>query len=183
MEAATYIRTRNNIENQRKIFRNIRYMEGKMKGGFTSKLEVIKDGTTKEYTDKNDIENLTIKANEAKYHQTEGGSQLLQPSFATSLGAHGKGPDINKVLDGTYLPPPNTSIATSDFLTSCKINALSPSPIRDTPVQRFFKQQKSWKIRNEKTCTYNHHIGHFKSIFKDKRLSCCFFNVRISQKY
>ena len=175
IEAATYIRTRNNIENQRKLFRNIRHMEGKIKGGFTSKLEVTTDGTTKEFTEKNDIENLIIKANEEKYHQTEGGSQLLQPSFAASLGAHGEGPEINKVLDGTYTPPPNASVATSDFLTSCKIDALSPHPSRDTPVQRFFKQKKSWKTRKEKTCTYNHHIGHFKSIFKDKRLSWLFF--------
>ena len=42
-------------------------------------------------------------------------------------------------------------------------------------VSRFKYQKASWMTRKEKTCTNNHHIGHFKAIFKDKSLSWLFF--------
>ena len=171
-EAATYLKTRNAIESKRRLFRNIRHIEGKMRGGFTSKIEVKSNNMTVEYTDRNSIEEKTIQANEVKYHQTEGGSQFLQNDFIASLGHHGEGPDINKVLQGNYTPPPSASLETQEYLSSCHFDG-SPPP--STPISRYLQQKKSWRTRKESTCTYNHHIGHFKSIFRDKRLSWFFF--------
>ena len=178
-EAATYLRTRNSIENKRRLFRNIRYIEGKLKGGVTSKIEVTNGNVTTEYTDKQNIEANIMKTNEAKYHQTEGGSQLLEEEFTAELGLHGEGPEIKKVLEGTYIPPPSATQATKDFLSACR----SDSNINTSSViNRFLRQKKSWTKRKERTCTYNHHIGHFKSIFTDKRLSWFFSSGQIFLK-
>ena len=170
--AATYIRTRNAIENKRRLFRNIKFIEGKTIGGFTTKVDVTQNNTIVEYTDRNNIEAAIIKANESKYHQTEGSSQFLNKEFTDSLGLHGEGLDTSKVTKGTYIPPAATSEETRDFLLACKSSITTVQP---DIISRFTAQKNSWKIRKEKTCTYNQHIGHFKSIFKDRRLSWFFF--------
>ena len=56
VKAATYIRTLNNIERQRKLYQNIKVMEDKIKGGSTSKVTITgDDGVTKEYLNKTSI--------------------------------------------------------------------------------------------------------------------------------
>jgi len=61
-----------------------------------------------------------IKSNERKYHQTEGGSQLLEPFLTQDIGTFGDGPKVNKILAGTYSPPPSSTDATIAFLEACK---------------------------------------------------------------
>ena len=61
VKAATYIRTLNNIERQRKLYQNIKVMEDKIKGGSTSKVTITgDDGVTKEYLNKISIEEVIV---------------------------------------------------------------------------------------------------------------------------
>ena len=69
--AATFIRNLHHVETQRRMFRNIRHMEGKIKGGSTNKLIQKQDGIEIEFTKKTDIEKLCAIRNENLYHQTE----------------------------------------------------------------------------------------------------------------
>ena len=48
--------------------------------------------------------------NEAKYHQTEGGSQLLTELLLKDLGEFGNGPEVIHVLNGSYISPPSSSL-------------------------------------------------------------------------
>ena len=61
------------------------------------------------------------------------------------LGEYGEGPEVRKVLDGTFLPPPSASIATKDFLSACKqhegVGQLSNE--KDT-VQRYRTNKKNY---------------------------------------
>ena len=176
MNAAVFLRNANHIEAQRRLFRNIRHMEGKMKGGSTSKLTTQVNGVTTEHTDKDSIESIIAIANEKKYHVTEGGSQLLSREYIQSFGLHGEGTDIQKVLDGNYIALQSATNATKDFLTACKYDdearALAQQP---DIVDRYKDHVATWKVRQEKTCSHHHHMGHYKSIFKDKYLSWFFF--------
>ena len=53
VKAAEYIRSLNRIEDQRKLFQNIRVMGKKIKGGSTSKVTITsEDGSIQEYTGK-----------------------------------------------------------------------------------------------------------------------------------
>ena len=121
MKAAVFLRNQNKIEEQRRMARNVRRMEGKIKGGSTTEV-IINDnlGNKVELVNKVDIERAMAVDNEKVGHQTEGGSQILTPEFIKCLGNYGEGPDINSVLTGTFQCPENTSAATKDFLDACK---------------------------------------------------------------
>ena len=177
MKAATFIRMANQIESQRRMYRNIRHMEGKVKGGSTSKITVTSEaGHTVEYTSKKEIEKILIQENEKTDHQTEGGSQLLLPEFIKDVGHYGEGPRINDIMSGEYIPPNQATTSTKDFLATCTREKIAKEmAVPPDIVSRFKYQKTSWMTRKEKTCTNNHHIGHFKAIFKDKSLSWLFF--------
>ena len=72
MKAVTFLHTTNNIEAQRRMYRHIRQMEGKVKGGSTSKITTLSPtGSPIELTPNIDIEKIISDENEKKYHQTE----------------------------------------------------------------------------------------------------------------
>ena len=97
--------------------------------------------------------------NEKLGHQTEGGSQLLSPAYTKSLGHHGEGPDIDAVLNGTFIFLDNTTGATRYFILACKSNPdiLSIKP-NNNIAGSYSITKKLWNIRQEKTCIYGKHI-------------------------
>ena len=152
-------------------------MEGKMKGGNTTKV-IIEDkhGAVIEVTNRKEIDTVMARENEKMGHQTEGGSQLLTKDYITCLGNHGEGPDVQEVLDGTFKFPPNTTDATKDFITACKYNPeVDTVNIRSTNSTRYKDVKRLWSIRKEKTCTYGKHIGHYKAVMQHAWLSWLFF--------
>ena len=92
----------------------------------------------------------------------------------SKLGKYGEGQDIHKVLNGTLIPPEGTSEATNDLLTVCKKVKGATVKQLDT-VLRYKETVHSWKIRKEKTSTYNHHIVHYTSVMKYNFLSWFYF--------
>ena len=148
-------------------------MEVKLKGDSTYKATVTEEyGETKEYTDKIPIEKLIADENEAKYHQTEGGSQLLTKPFLKNLGEFGNGPEVINMLNGSYVPPTSSSLTIKSFLDECKFNDEARNMAKhDNITTRYKEQVKLWTIRKENPCSYHQYIGHFKAIFKDKYLS------------
>ena len=60
---------------QRRLFRDIRTMENKIRGGSTTQVTITnKQGKAVEYTERKDIEKLIAKSTENKWHQIEGDS-------------------------------------------------------------------------------------------------------------
>ena len=60
------------------------------------------DGLKSDLTERADVESAVMRENERKYHQTEGGSELLDGVFQNDFGSFGEGPAIDEVLQGTY---------------------------------------------------------------------------------
>ena len=84
-----------------------------------------------------EIERAIIKGNEAKYHKTEGTSDLLSPEFIRLCGHYGEKEDIEKVLDGTFITPTSTSDAAKAFLEACqRPNEVSDIKEDEDPVNR-----------------------------------------------
>ena len=127
-------------------------MEGKSKGVGTNMVTSKNNrGKTIKHTSKEEIEEAIITSNERKYHQTEGGSQLLDPPFISKLGKHGEGLETENVLNGDFVFPPNTSDATKDFLNACKIHPLTETTTDSGNLRKKYKATlHSWKIRREK---------------------------------
>jgi len=176
IKAAVHLRNMNRIEAVRTLFRNIRYMEGKMRAGASAQIIVTNaDGSSSELTKKEEVEAAIIKSNERKYHQTEGGSQLIEPFLTRDIGTFGDGPKVTEILDGTYSPPPESTDATIAFLEACKRPTdLLTTPQKSTPA-RYWAKVKTWRQRKETTTSANQHIGHFKAVMQHQSLSWLFF--------
>jgi hypothetical protein len=179
MKAATAIRNMNRIEGQRRLFRRIRHIEGKIKGGNTTQVTITsQDGSRKEYTSQKDVESNIITNNDLKRHQTEDGHcQFLLPEFTDIFGHFGEGPATRETLQGTLDPPPISTEATLDFLEACEYapGAEDLAQQQQTLTSRFKASRYLWNIRKEKTSTYNQHLGHYKAVMKDNYLSWFFF--------
>ena len=178
IKMAVHLRGMNRLEGIRRLFRNIRFMEGKIRGGSTTQVTVTApDGTVREFTSRSEVEEQIIEENERKYHQTEsGGCQLTDEVFVRQLGTHGNGPAVQSVLDGTYVPPPEASEETIEFLEACQYVDNVQSVIgTDNVITRYRNMVASWANRKEKTTSYHHHIGHYKAVMKDEYLSWFFF--------
>jgi hypothetical protein len=82
---------------------------------------------------------------------------------------------VNKILDGTYSPPPSSTDATIAFLEDCKRpdNFIDSTP-KSTPA-RYWNVVRTWRQRKEKTTSANQHIGHFKAVMQHPSLSWLFF--------
>ena len=143
VKAATYIRTLNNIERQRRLYQNIKVMEDKIKGGSTSKVTITdNEGVTKEYLNKTSIEQVIANYNEYKYHASEGSSQLHHPALTSKLGTYGEGPEIDQVLKGTFQFPPNCNTYTKDCLENCKcVDSVDSVRERDDIRTRYVKPE------------------------------------------
>ena len=176
IKAAVHLRNMNRVEEIRTLFRNIRYMEGKIRAGASAQITVTNaDGSFSELTDKDEVEAAIIKSNERKYHQTEGGSQLLEPFFTQDIGTCGDGPKVNEILNGTYLPPPASTDATIAFLEACKRPDNFIDATHQSAPTRYWNQVRTWRQRKEKTTSANQHIGHFKAVMTHSSLSWLFF--------
>ena len=137
IKASVHLQNMNRIEAVRTLFRNIRYMEGKMRAGASAQIIVTNaDGSSSELTKKEEVESAIIQSNERKYHQTEGGPQLIEPFLTRDIGTFGDGPKVDDILDGTYSPPPASTDATVAFLEACKRpDNLTPNTPTSTPEQ------------------------------------------------
>jgi hypothetical protein len=142
------VRNMNRIEAQHQLFRNIRYMEEKLSAGSTTQVTVTSpDGLTTELTQRDEVEKAVMAENERKFHQTEGGSQLLSDRFVRDIGKFGNGPSVANILEGTYDHPPEATEATKDFLNACQrpINLVEwPT---ESVVFRYWNLVKAWKTR------------------------------------
>ena len=175
--AATYLRELNEKEAIRILFHRIKLIEKRINAGTTSQIQrTQEDGTIVKLVLRKEIEQAIIKGNEAKYHETEGTSDLLSPEFIKLFGHYGEKEDIEKVLDGTFIPPISTSEAATAFLEACqRPNEIGDIKEDEDPVNRFHTFIKNWKCRKERTSSANQHIGHYKAGIKHPYISWCLF--------
>ena len=165
--AATYLRNMNRIEAQRQLFRNIRFMEEKLTAGSTTQVTISSpEGRTIELTQREEVEKVVMAENERKFHQTEGGSQLLSDRFVRDIGKFGDGPAVEEVLE--------TTEATKEFLTACKQPRHLVERPAESVVARYWHLVKAWKTQKEHTASASQHIGH-KAIMGHSSLSWLFF--------
>ena len=103
--ATTFFRNMSHLDNQRRIFRNIRHMEGNTKRDSTSKITLTNnDSSVKEFNTKESVEEVTEMENNSKSRQTEGGNQFLSKEFVAEFGTFREGRRVQDILDGHYNP-------------------------------------------------------------------------------
>lgn len=165
--ASIHIQNLTRQENTRALFRRIRYMERKIHNLSTSRLTVTrKEGKDKEISTKNKIEAYIISANKKKYHQTEGQGQLQKGQLLREVGVMGTGPQSDKILNGTYYPPPGTSEVAMSFLKVMK----RPENFRPIPPPSYHDFCVGWKKAKECTSSNGPHFGHYKAAIENPRI-------------
>ena len=164
---ATEIRSMGNKEAQRSTSRRVRTVLGKNARTGTSKIEILhKDGTITEITQPNKMVHHIIGENQAKYNQN-GDCPLFEDELLRDLGILGDGPEVHKVLDGTYKPPPSASWATRRWLRQMKITNGTARKEITTSLKEY---RKGWKMAKERTASGELHMGHFKVGATHKRI-------------
>ena len=158
--AASHLRSLNDREAQRDAARHIKAVTKKIDNCSTTQVIVIRDdGSTVEITEKHAMENAIMHENEKKYHQCEGACPLLEGRLLQDIGLLGDGPAAASILDGTYVPPPDTDRGTALFLQALK----RPPNVTQAPANTLTSFKRGWKLVKEKTSSGRLHFGHFKA--------------------
>jgi len=145
--AASHLKRMNKDEDQRQLFRKIKFREGKLGKTSTTNITVTsKHGETIELTKQGEIEAALLDVNESKYHQTEsGGSQFLTGTLLKDVGPLGLGTCVDQILDGTYEPDSTLSQATKYFLLQMKRLPDCEEDLK--PLQTVQEFKRSWELR------------------------------------
>ena len=141
-----------------------KYTEGKSrKPGTTLVTQQQTDGRTTEITDKIQLEKVIVEEKLKKYHQTKGACPLLDESWIfRNIGAFGEGPQVEAILDGTYVCPDNYYQAMKTFLKHLQrpntVSNKEPPTLMSLAAYR-----ESWKTVKENTSLQRPHIGMYKA--------------------
>ena len=148
-------------EAQRDNARTIQYVLHKTHGGGTAMVIVVRNGVIVELTSKFDIEQALLMENLRKYHQIEGFSQLLLGPLLDDIGLLGEGPQVDNILDGSYIVPDGTTTGTRLYLSSM----IRPTGTDCTRKKYSIEDFKlGWKKMKERTSSHGPaHFGHYKA--------------------
>ena len=159
VSVATEIKNQKLREEQRRTARRAKYVLERNQRCGTTMIQIKSRGKTIDVTDKSQMERLIIAENEKKYHQTETRCPLLHGQLLADIGLLGEGPEVENILNGTYICPHDTPKAVKLWLENLYI------PNRDkrqATVQTLREYRSGWKRVKEYTSSGDLHFGHFK---------------------
>jgi hypothetical protein len=165
-------RARNAIrmEDQRDAARHMRFVLGTARAGSVSRLEHLVDGEWIEVSTQEDVERVLIMEFDGRFRLTEGTPMMVEP-LLSKLTLVGVSEDARKVLDGTFVCPPEVDAFTRAYLTALTASANITSKIPSSVSREDF--QNYWKKAKERTSSSisGLHFGHWKACGQDDLLS------------
>jgi hypothetical protein len=146
-------------------------MRRRSKGLSTSGVLVsTNNGPKRLVTEQSTLEDVIIAENERKFHQTEGQCPLLEGKLLEDIGLCATGAEVSHIMQGTYIPPPDTTHATKSFLRACKQNITTNK--NDVYEHLSFDHYcKAWSHAKEKTGSGLVHFGHWKAGIQDEKIA------------
>ena len=146
----------------------------KLNSGGTMKLEIKnpKGQGTIEITDKEQIEVILMQTNEEKF-RLACATPFVQGKLADDLGPRGLTKKAEDVLQGTYIPPPDTHLGALNFLQSVQMSdaILNAPPISSAITAA--QHTTFWRNQRESTQSSPSglHFGFMKTTAKIPRLA------------
>ena len=172
-EKATVIRKRKLNEEVRYSHRQIKYARGKHSSGGTMKLHVKgADGSISEVTDKEEMEDILMQANEEKFRSASDTPFAIEP-LKSIVGPCAMTREAELMLQGQYSCPENIHKGAKDFIaaTAMPSRIISSKPVSSviTPDQH----RTFWKSQRESTQSSpsGMHFGFMKATCKDDKLN------------
>ena len=151
-------------EEYRNLSIQIKYIEGKFrKSGTTFVTKKQTDGRILDITDKTPLEKLIISANVKKYHQTSVAFLLLDdPQLYSDISAFDEVPQVEAIIDGTYVCPDDTYPSVKTFLRQLK-RPPTVSGKEPAILTSFTKYIAYWKKVKENISLQGPHIRMYKA--------------------
>ena len=165
-DAATHLTNLLRREQQRRMFRHIKYVSGQLRSGsVTSVIAPLgQDQAWIEVSTKLDIERACLEENERRFRQANGTPFMVEP-LRLLIGDMGIGPTADAILLGTFIIPDGTDPFAAKLLPFL---AMSPA-IRDSlPIATTIDTptyMAGWQRAKERTSSgpSGLHFGHFKA--------------------
>ena len=165
-DAATHLTNLLRREQQRRMFRHIKYVSGQLRlGSVTSVIAPLgQDQAWIEVSTKLDIERACLEENERRFRQANGTPFMVEP-LRSLIGDMGIGPTADAILSGTFIIPDGTDPFAAKLLPFL---AMSPA-IRDSlPIATTIDTptyMAGWQRAKERTSSgpSGLHFGHFKA--------------------
>ena len=107
----------------------------------------LEDGSIIEATGKEEIENICLEENESKFTQTNS-TPFMNGQLLQDVGFNGEKEGGEKILQGTYTPPADTTRAAKAYIKElCKPQDLIHTPLPQITTTDF---QAGWKQMKER---------------------------------
>ena len=162
------IKKLNATEKSRSMFRKLAHINNKVHDLSTKSVTVKTPSGDKVITQKEELEQVIMDSNRAKYHQTEATCPFMKDPLLNDFGELGIGPQTTNALKGQYAPSEKLSPQTRDYIELCR---LPQEEFVINPLTRSFAYfTKSWQKMKEKTSSRDLHFGHYKAVTDDNDL-------------
>ena len=166
-----------NTEKTRRTFRRLNPFKKKQKGKPVVKLYTSADGTRREVTDKQGMENAVMFENNARFLQSKNTPFLFGPLFQ-DIGLLGDSTAASKILDGTYHNPDLPEV-TQLYLKQLQrpVHVVTNEKLRTFDINDHIS---GWNKAKEKTASDPHNLSfsHFKAGVKHKEIAAMDYILR-----
>jgi hypothetical protein len=148
-------------EQQRRSARKIKYVLQKTLGSGVTKISLLNhQGEWEETTDKQRIERGCANENATKYRQTES-TPCMTGQLVRELGYLGNTTAAQRILEGTYIPPPGTNRYTTEYFKQLAYdpNAFTDPPTATLPTKEYilgWKKKKEFTSAGKSGWTFSH---------------------------
>ena len=149
---ATIIERLKREESQRRVFRKLKYLRGKIRSGSVSFIHTLgPDGNIQEVTEKESMERLLLDANENKFRQCESTPMMVEPLLSVfgQLGINTLA--AKQVMAGEYVCPPGAPSGASTILQQFAMSDIAKAADKTSQEITIDQWMKFWKSARENT--------------------------------
>ena len=167
VKKATHLRNLIRIEEQRELYKKLKYITGKANNLGTTFVTIQDDeGIKKDIVDKEEMEKAIINENKKKYHQTERTCPFIyDDQLRKDFGEHGEGNKTKALFQGKYKIPAHVDKYTSAFIQTCRQKKYHKKASFERNEEMY---KRSWEKMDERISSRRLHFGHFKAACKSK---------------
>ena len=153
------------IENQRRVARNVKRMRGKLGSPPTTQVYVTENGIRRLVTSKEDIEQVCIDENDARFSQSSD-TPFMQSPMVDILGHLADTPAAQQILDGSFIVPPEIDLYTRKMIRELRMphsiqhsQPISSSISVDEHISSWRKQKESTASDSISGISFSHYIA------------------------
>ena len=174
LSVETELRKLKHIQWQKRTSTHIKWMRDKLGQNATTKVFVTENGIRRMATDKEDIEEVCMNENEARFSQSED-TPPMQPPLIQILGLMAENVAAEQILNGTWIPPDGVDQYATKLLLEMKRPPIVSSHGDLPNTIPLDDHVQGWRRQNERTSSTptGLHFGHYKAGAEHISIATC----------